>query len=269
MVNEQVLGAMSGFMLKQWWDSLTATKCGCCHLEYAVDDNDRQVYSVCMGWHDADDRPVIAWKIGRQSSISAMQCDFDFDFEMPYDPESGEVDDTLVTIETEPADWNEIVKDIRAAARRIAKTWVDKGAKKDKDDKGEIGDETDKADEGELVFTDDLGALNETSLRYQWLWVRDRPDGCGNIEFARSECHRYCVCLGYHDKDGKRKLAWKIGRIRVDEQKKFGFDTGYKTVNDSLVVLDDGFSDWDSLADEMKEAVARFRKSRESTKEDR
>lgn len=258
MVNEQVLGVMNRLMLKQWWDGLMADKCGCRHLEYAVDGNDGQVYSVCMGWHNADDKPVIAWKIGRQSSINAMQCDLDIDFEMPYDPESGEVDDTLVTIETEPADWSGVIKDIRTAARRIAKTWVDKGAKKDKNN-GDDGDEIGEADEGELAFTDDLGALNETSLRYQQLWLRDQQDSCGNIEFARSGRYRYCVCLGYHDEDGTKRLAWKLGRIRTGEQKEFGFDTGYETVNDSLVVLDNEFSDWEGLVEEMRNAIAVFK----------
>ena len=269
MVNEQTLGMMNRFMLKQWWDSLTADKCGCYHLEYAVDDNDGQIYSVCVGWHDADGKSVIAWKIGRQSSICATQYDFDLGFETLRDPESGETGDAIETIETEPADWSEIIKTV---AKRIAKAYVDKGVKKDEDENDEDEndepneanepDEADEANEGELVFTDDLEVLNETSLRYQQLWLRDRQDSCGNIEFARNGRYRYCVCLGYHDEDGTKRLAWKIGRIRTDEQKKFGFDTGYKTVNDSLVVIDKGFSDWGGLVEEMRNAIAVFKDSR-------
>ena len=58
-----------------------------------------------------------------------MQCDFDTDFEMPYDEETGDVDDTLRLVEfPETAtmkEWNAIASEMRKTARRVWKDWKD------------------------------------------------------------------------------------------------------------------------------------------------
>ena len=135
------------------WDKwLRSSGMGCCHSHIA--DDGPYAYFICMGWHDtgtidADpDRWIdggfgIAWKIGRQSRQSAMQCDFDVDFEMPYDLVTGDVDDTLEMVEsrritsknlaidkwTRPSgykDWNALASRMLDTAKRVLKDWTGK-----------------------------------------------------------------------------------------------------------------------------------------------
>ena len=162
------LRKLTGKLIKWWYHWLHTEGDGCCSV--CFDSTEKYNYVVCMGWHHYDDemvldkngnpvqgehgikyRPVwkIAWKIGRQTRNNAMQCDFDVDFEMPYDDETGDVDDTLETIECEkivhkpykylgktchpwrwsvPAgyrDWNALAARMRGQARRVFKNWKD------------------------------------------------------------------------------------------------------------------------------------------------
>ena len=55
---------------------------------YEHDENDPFEHE---GWHKAI-------KLGCQPYNSIMQCDFDVDWEMPYDPDTGDVDDTCTTL---------------------------------------------------------------------------------------------------------------------------------------------------------------------------
>lgn len=262
MISNQVLNAISGSLLKQWWEGLSSEKCGYRYFSYAIDEIDRRIYSVCMGWHGSD-TPVIAWKIGCQPSVNATQCDFDTDFEAPRNPETGEADDALTPLDAEPIDWDAVAKEIRAAAARIARSQV-RNAKADRGDADADGE-----DDGELTFTDDAEALNGTTLQYQWSWLKNQSDGCCHVDFARSAHYRYCVCFGWHDDGDTKRLTWKIGRIHVQQKEKFGFDDAYKTVGDSVVALKDENVDWDSLARDMAEAITRFKVERETAKGDK
>ena len=106
---------------------LHARQMGCCSIWFATDD--RYNYSVCIGWHDGGHGWEVAWKIGRQTTNNIMQCDFDVDFEMPYSDESGDVDDTLETIEVvkgKPVgyrSWAELASRMRDEARRVWHDW--------------------------------------------------------------------------------------------------------------------------------------------------
>ena len=106
---------------------LHAQQMGCCSICFATDD--RYNYSVCIGWHDGGHGWEVAWKIGRQTTNNIMQCDFDVDFEMPYSDESGDVDDTLETIEVvggKPVgyrSWAELASRMRDEARRVWHDW--------------------------------------------------------------------------------------------------------------------------------------------------
>lgn len=106
---------------------LHARQMGCCSICFATDD--RYNYSVCIGWHDGGHGWEVAWKIGRQTTNNIMQCDFDVDFEMPYSSESGDVDDTLETIEVvggKPVgyrSWAELASRMRSEARRVWRDW--------------------------------------------------------------------------------------------------------------------------------------------------
>lgn len=123
----------TGVWLKGCVDGLVKTQGGCCHLKFDTDaKND---YCICVGWHDytgdpkdGDSRYKIAWKIGRQSVRNVMQCDFDIDFEMPYNPETGDIDDTLHVLDPLPKtkrDWEREATLARKEARRIWREWAE------------------------------------------------------------------------------------------------------------------------------------------------
>ena len=125
----------TGVWLKNCVDWLVKTQGGCCHLKFDTDaKND---YCICVGWHDytgdpkdGDSRYKIAWKIGRQSVRNVMQCDLDIDFEMPYNPETGDVDDTLHVLDPLPKtkrDWEREATIARKEARRIWREWAEEG----------------------------------------------------------------------------------------------------------------------------------------------
>lgn len=105
---------------------------GCCHVVFDTDaEND---YCICVGWHDCGgdrndpNRYKLAWKVGRQPYNSAMQCDLDIDFEMPYNPETGDVDDTLHVLDPLPKtkrDWEREAALARKNARRVWREWAE------------------------------------------------------------------------------------------------------------------------------------------------
>ncbi len=125
------LSGITGAVVRGWYEWLVEEDMGCCHFPFA--ENAEHVYSVCMGWHDSGREGwKIAWLIGRQSHRNIMQSDLDLDFEMPYDPETGDVDDTLETVEPgkdwKAADWNAVAKGMRSTARRVWRDWGKEGA---------------------------------------------------------------------------------------------------------------------------------------------
>lgn len=125
------IAGCTGAWLKERVDWLVKEQCGCCHIEFGTDRRNGLDYSICVGWHDCGakgDRWRIAWKIGRQSVGNAMQCDLDVDFEMPYDPETGDVDDTLHVLYPPPKtkrDWEYEATLARKAARRVWREWAE------------------------------------------------------------------------------------------------------------------------------------------------
>ena len=58
-------------------------------------------WAIAMSWFDYDGEGhyVICGKVAYQSINNIMQCDYDIDWDMPYDDVTGEVDDTEVEIE--------------------------------------------------------------------------------------------------------------------------------------------------------------------------
>ena len=115
------LNELKGKMVRDWYSWLKKNDCGCCHLEYA-DSDDGNVYSVCMGWKNYDDGWKIAWKIGRQKYNNIMQSDLDLDFEMPYNEETGDVDDTEEIVDSD-TDWNSLAKTMKRTAMRVWKDY--------------------------------------------------------------------------------------------------------------------------------------------------
>ena len=80
---------------------------GTYHWDLDVDENNR-VWAIVLGWADGyeadetddcmDGTYRLSVKLAYQPKNSIMQCDYDIDWEMPYDEISGEVDDTEVAI---------------------------------------------------------------------------------------------------------------------------------------------------------------------------
>ena len=134
---------VTGKFVKESVKWLEKEQMGCSSICFATDA--KYNYAVCIGWHDLGDGPkekdyrhwVIAWKIGRQTTNNIMQSDLDIDFEMPYSDESGDVDDTLETIEVvggKPVgyrSWADLAAYMRKAAQRVWWDWAEE--KKDEE----------------------------------------------------------------------------------------------------------------------------------------
>lgn len=118
------LKEVTGRAIKGWYDWLKKEDAGCCSLCYASDD--KYNYCVVMGWaYIGEGHYEIAWEIGRQTLNSAMQCDFDVDFELPSS-EDGDVDDTRSVLDPVPSnilEWSAIAKVMRDEARRVYEQW--------------------------------------------------------------------------------------------------------------------------------------------------
>ena len=88
---------------------------------WIVDRDDNNDWALVLGWADGfeeeedDDCTDKTWrlcaKISYQPNNSIMQCDYDIDWIMPYDEESGEVDDNEISIYPD-TDLEELVNDL-------------------------------------------------------------------------------------------------------------------------------------------------------------
>lgn len=143
------LSKVTGKWLKGSFKWLVDEDCGCCHVDFAESGTHR--LSVCVGWTaDGPKEYKVAWKIGWQTFDNAMQCDFDIDFDMPWNTKEycdrmnarltaeerkrgiryceGDVYDTSNLIELRPGrttpygyrDWNALAAHIRKTAREVA-----------------------------------------------------------------------------------------------------------------------------------------------------
>ena len=80
---------------------------GTYHWTLNVDDNGKK-WAIVLGWADGyeedeeddcmDGTYRLCAKLAYQPVNSMMQCDYDIDWLIPYDEETGEVDDTEVSI---------------------------------------------------------------------------------------------------------------------------------------------------------------------------
>lgn len=108
---------------------LDENKCGCCYHEVACTDKGT-VLCIVVGWEDgfeeapagtprADGTWRICAKLAYQHANNVMQCDYDVDWLMPYDPKTGDVDDTSTEVDGSRHD----VKWLNEEARRVWKDW--------------------------------------------------------------------------------------------------------------------------------------------------
>ena len=120
--------------LKDGVEILWKEKCGCCHWHLLTDDKKRR-WSIVLGWNDSgfDDRDnetyyvdsgcAISCKIGYEERCNAMQTDMDWDFTMPYDEETGEVDDTCSPV-SRNENFEELADYLLKEFKRVTDTWA-------------------------------------------------------------------------------------------------------------------------------------------------
>jgi len=110
----------------KWLDE---QKCGCCYHKVAWTDQGTYL-AIVVGWNDGfDEAPAgtpradgtwrICAKVAYQHANNVMQCDFDVDWTMPYDKDTGDVDDTSIEVDggQSDVDW------LNEQARRVWKDW--------------------------------------------------------------------------------------------------------------------------------------------------
>lgn len=81
---------------------------GCGTYYWLIGEDKENDWAIVLGWADGfeedpndnnlDGTWRICAKMAFQSKRSIMQCDYDIDWMMPYDEESGEVDDNEISI---------------------------------------------------------------------------------------------------------------------------------------------------------------------------
>lgn len=87
---------------------MKATHKNCTYHWYLDTDNNDNDWAIVLGWQDGyeeDEDDVcmdgtyrLCAKVAYQPSNSIMQCDYDIDWLMPYNKETGDVDDTEIPI---------------------------------------------------------------------------------------------------------------------------------------------------------------------------
>jgi len=126
--------------LKKAANYLASTKeeGGCYHWKIYANTDDNKDISIVLGWTDGfnkndpdkdkyqDDTWRLAVKVGYQPSNSIMQCDYDIDFNLPYNPDTGDVYDCEYCI-YETTDFKTLAKDINYDASWVIKHWKELG----------------------------------------------------------------------------------------------------------------------------------------------
>lgn len=100
-VYERAMATLNSISLNDFqhaFDTLCKSNEGCFHWWLFRGDNFD--YALVMGFTDTGDGYVPCMKLARQSHHSAMQCDFDYDWEQPQCNDSGDIYDTDTLIET-------------------------------------------------------------------------------------------------------------------------------------------------------------------------
>ena len=71
---------------------------GVYYWKIAVDNKNNQ-WAIVLGWvYDSEGKYNLAAKLAYQPMNSVMQCGYDIDWLMPYDKDTGEVDDNEVLV---------------------------------------------------------------------------------------------------------------------------------------------------------------------------
>ena len=133
-MNKKITKAEFAKSLEESVKWLWEKKCGCCHWCFLTDDKKRR-WSVVLGWNeggyeesDNDELYVsegfaISYKIGYEEPNNAMQTDMDWDFIMPYDEETGDVDDTCSAVYRN-TDYSKLADELLETFKRITDKWA-------------------------------------------------------------------------------------------------------------------------------------------------
>ena len=128
---------VTGKMLLEWAEWLKEKGMGCCHLQVA--ETDQSVVAICAGFRDyGNNEWHICAMVAFQAKNNACQCDYDIDWEMPWNVETKDVWDTETEIcgagDTLPpnkvfskiaAELNGRVKETVKMVKEIEKSWED------------------------------------------------------------------------------------------------------------------------------------------------
>ena len=127
--------------LKKAADYLASTKeqGGCYRWKICANTDDNKDIYIVLGWCNYgnelkelidkyyDDKYRLAVKICCQPSNSVMQCDYDIDFNLPYNPDNFDVYDNCEYCIYETTDFKALTKDINQNASWVIKHWKELG----------------------------------------------------------------------------------------------------------------------------------------------
>lgn len=93
---------ISPFNVKKAVEFLNREKSGC-YFKRILTDDEGKTWGVVIGWSDGYDSGKegfwrICSKIAYQDKHTGMSCDYDMDFTMPYNVDTGDVYDTSVEL---------------------------------------------------------------------------------------------------------------------------------------------------------------------------
>lgn len=101
--------------IKKAVEWLRKEQCGCYHKNLIRDDNGKK-WCIVIGF---DEEEKIAAKIAYNNS--SLQCDYTWDFEMPYDKNTMEVDDTSHEVSS---NYEVEAKYLSEEAERVLSKWA-------------------------------------------------------------------------------------------------------------------------------------------------
>lgn len=86
---------------KEIYDEITNVTDGCYH--YLIGEDKYDYFALVFAY---DDEEILHGKVAYQSKNSMLQCDYDFDWIMPYNEQTADVYDTDIEITCkEDIDW--------------------------------------------------------------------------------------------------------------------------------------------------------------------
>lgn len=130
---------VTGDELKKAADYLASTKerGSCYHWRICANTDDGKDIYIVLGWtqyeYDSDNTKYyddgynLAVKVAYQPSNSMMQSDYDVDFSLPCNLNTGEIDNDFEYLLTDTTDFNSVARDLNINASWLIKHWNELG----------------------------------------------------------------------------------------------------------------------------------------------